>query len=164
MESPGGRELLSWVMKLARADLDTNSLDGSLSLFLVVILSNPILAVRVCQLSPWLWKTVRRSQPRANQQLLSLSSIWMQHWPPRRKWFPCGVNSSTLLPPTHIYISCIPELQWNASLQRLSQEDMPWGVDSQANVLFTSLIWSYKICTRTTRPEEIPFINLNDCI
>lgn len=41
---------------------------------------------------------------------------------------------------------------------------MPWGVDSQTDVLFTSLIWSYKICTRTTHPEEIPFINLNDRI
>lgn len=39
---------------------------------------------------------------------------------------------------------------------------MPWAVYSQMNVLFTSLIRSYKICTITTRPQEISFINLND--
>lgn len=39
---------------------------------------------------------------------------------------------------------------------------MPWAVYSQMNVLFTSLIRSYKICTITTHPQEIPFINLND--
>lgn len=47
-------------------------------------------------------------------------------------------------------------------LWQLSQEDMPWAVYSQMNVLFTSLIRSYKICTITTHPQEIPFINLND--
>lgn len=39
---------------------------------------------------------------------------------------------------------------------------MPCAVYSQMNVLFTSLIRSYKICTITTHPQEIPFINLND--
>lgn len=34
----------------------------------------------------------------------------MQHWILRRKWFHCGLKSSTLSPPTCIYISCI--LNW----------------------------------------------------
>lgn len=71
---------------------------------------------------------------------------------------------SAFSPPTYIYIShilkCITVEMLH--LQGLSQEDMPWGVYSQKNVLFTSFIRSYRICTITTHPQEIPFINLND--
>lgn len=75
-------------------------------------------------LSPLLWNAIRILL-HAKEQLFSLSSIWMQHWILRRKWFHCGLKSSTLSPPTYtIYISWI--LNW-ITVKRFITEAQPGG-------------------------------------
>ena len=74
------------------------------------VASSSILWVRVNLLPPLLWNlwNALRVHPRANQQLLSGRSIWMQFWILRRKWFSLWFEIFSILsPPTYIYISCI---------------------------------------------------------
>lgn len=162
-----GGKVLSMVLKLSGAELEIISWLQSIFLFHMIMLPHPVycgsgsICCPLCsEISEMLLGCIL--VPTSSCFLEGAFECNSESW--GGNGFHCGLKSFLYSLHPHIFTSpaFLTELQSNASLLRLSQEDKPWGIYSQTNVLFTSLIWSYRICTITTRPEEIPFINLND--